>query len=168
MLFVLTRSKIQDENTKKMKKLLLLSMVTFFATNTVSAKAKIPFGKMDVIEIVADLPDTEEYAVKEGSKEYLDLARIHQEYNIAWIFPAWITEEPKLVLAQKDSDEYYELPNEQLDQVIKDNQLNKESLVKLGFYRRYGGKLILLLIIGLIIYGIFAKSNPKKVKQTNI
>lgn len=150
------------------KKILLLAVVTFFAVNGVSAKAKIPFGKMDVIEIVADLPDTEMYAVKEGSKEYLDLARIHQEYNIAWIFPAWITQEPKLVLAKKESDEYYELTNEQLDQLIKDNQLNQESLIQLGFYKRYGAKLILLLIIGLIIYGIFSKSKPKNVKQTNI
>lgn len=150
------------------KKILLLSAVSIFTTNSVSAKAKIPFGKVDVIEIVADLPDTEKYLAEEGSKEYLDLARIHQEFNIAWIFPAWITQEPKLVLTKKESNEYFDLSNEQLDQLISDNKLNKESLVKLGFYARYGGKLILLLIIGLIIYGIFSKAKPKKVKPTNI
>lgn len=151
------------------KKILLLSAVSIFTANSASAKAKIPFGKMDVIEIVADLPDTEKYAVEEGSKEYLDLARIHQEYNIAWIFPAWITQEPKLVLAQKESDKYYELTDEQLDQLINENKLDKEEgLLKLGFYARYGGKLILLLIIGLIIYGIFSKAKPKNVKPTNI
>lgn len=150
------------------KKILFLSAVSIFTTNSVSAKAKIPFGKVDVIEFVADLPDTEKYAVKEGSKEYLDLARIHQEYTIAWIIPAWITQEPKLVLAKKESAEYYELTNEQLEQIISENKLNKENLVQLGFYARYGGKLILLVIIGLIIYGIFSKSKPKNVKPTNI
>jgi hypothetical protein len=150
------------------KKVFLLSIITIFSVNFVSAKAKIPFGKIDKIEIVVDLPDTKKYVASEGSKEYLDLARIHQEYNIAWIIPAWITQEPKLVLAKKDSDEYFELTNEQLDQIISDNKLNKESLLQLGLYTKYGGKLILLLIIGLILYGIFSKVKPKNVKPTNI
>lgn len=149
------------------RKIILLSIVTFCTVNAVSAKAKIPFGKMDKIEIVADLPNTEIYAVKEGSKEYLDLARLHQEYNIAWL-PAWITQEPKLVLAKKESDQYYEPTKEELDQILSENKLNGEDLVQLGFYTKYGGKLILLLIIGLIIYGIFSKSKAKNVKPTNV
>jgi hypothetical protein len=150
------------------KKVFLLSVVTIFFVNLVSAKAKIPFGKIDKIEIVADLPDTEKYLENENSKEYLDLARMHQEYNIAWMIPAWITQEPKLVLTKKDSDEYFELTSEQLNQIISDNKLNKENLLQLGLYTKYGGKLILLLIIGLILYSIFSKDKPKKVKPTNI
>lgn len=150
------------------KKNLFLSVIAIFITNIVIGKAKISFGKVDKIEIVADLPDTEKYVANDSSKEYLDLARIHQEYNIAWIIPAWITQEPKLVLTKKESDEFYELTNEQLDQIISDNKLNKESLVQLGLYTKYGGKLILLLIIGLIIYGIFSKDKPKNVKPTSI
>ncbi|MGE8431098.1 hypothetical protein [Chryseobacterium joostei] len=150
------------------KQILLLSFVSMFTINFVSAKAKIPFGKIDKIEIIADLPDTEKYAVSKDSKEYLDLARMHQEYNIAWIIPAWITQEPKLVLAKKDSDEYFELTNEQLDQIVSENKLNKENFLKLGLYTQYGGKLIILLIIGLIVYGIFSKDKPKKINPTNI
>lgn len=137
-------------------------------TILVSAKPKIPFGKIDKIEIVADLPDTEKYAVSEGSKEYLDLARMHQEYNIAWVIPAWITQEPKLVLAKKDSDEYFELTPEQLAPIVRENKLNKENLLQLGMYTQYGGKLIILLIIGLILYGIFSKDKPEKINPTNI
>lgn len=148
--------------------MLLLTFVLMFTTSFVSAKAKIPFGRIDKIEIVADLPDTEKYAVSKGSKEYLDLARMHQEYNIAWIIPAWITQEPKLVLAKKESDEYFELTNEQLDQVVSENKLNKENLLQLGLYTKYGGKFIGLLIIGLILYGIFSKDKPKKINTTHI
>lgn len=139
-----------------------------FTTNVVSAKLKILFGRINKIEIVADLPDTEKYAVSIGSKEYLDLARVHQEYNIAWIIPVWVTQEPKLVLAKKESDEYLELTNEQLDQVVSENKLNKESLLQPGFYTKYGGKLLVLLIIGLILYGFFSKANPKKINPTYI
>jgi len=150
------------------KKILLLSFVSMFTTNVVSAKLKILFGRINKIEIVADLPDTEKYAVSIGSKEYLDLARVHQEYNIAWIIPVWVTQEPKLVLAKKESDEYLELTNEQLDQVVSENKLNKESLLQPGFYTKYGGKLLVLLIIGLILYGFFSKANPKKINPTYI
>ncbi|WP_152969722.1 hypothetical protein [Pedobacter sp. Hv1] len=150
------------------KKNLLLSFVSMLAANAVSAKPKIPFGKIDKIEIVADLPNTEKYAVSIGSKEYLDLARMHQEYNIAWVIPVWITQDPKLVLAKKESDEYFELTNAQLDQIVNENKLNKESLLQLGLYTKYGGKLIVLLIIGLILYGIFSKDNTKKVNPINI
>ncbi|MGE8556513.1 MAG: hypothetical protein ACN6OB_21540 [Chryseobacterium jejuense] len=150
------------------QKILLLSFLFMFTTNLVSAKAKIPFGKIDKIEIIADLPNTEEYAVSKDSKEYLDLARMHQEYNIAWVIPVWITKEPQLVLAKKESDEYFELTNEQLDQIINENKLNKESLLQLGLYTQYGGKFIIILIIGLILYGIFSKDKPKKVNPTTI
>ena len=150
------------------KKTLLLSFISMSTVNAASAKAKIPFGKIDKIEIVADLPDTEKYAVSKGSNEYQDLARMHQEYNIAWIIPVWITQEPKLVLTKKGTDEYYELTQDQLDQIVSENKLNKESLLQLGLYTKYGGKLIVLLIIGLIVYGIFSKASPKKVNPTNI
>jgi hypothetical protein len=143
-------------------------VVAVFTTNIVSAKLKIPFGKVDKIEVVADLPDTEIFETKKGSKEYLDLARLHQEFNIAWIIPVWITQEPKLVLANKEGDEYFELTEAQLDQVISEHELNKGSLLQLGLYTRYGGKLVLILIIGLIIYSIFSKDEPKEVKPTNI
>lgn len=140
--------------TNMTKKAFLITMFTFCASIMVSAKVRIPFGKVDKIEIVADLPNTDKYAVSEGSKEYLDLATLHQEYNIAWIIPAWVTKEPKLVLSKKDSDEYYELTDQELAEIIKENKLDKESLLQLGLYTRYGGKVILLLVIGLIIYGI--------------
>ena len=161
-------TKIKTRKMTKKNLFFFLLVVTMFTPNIVSAKAKIPFGKIDKIEIVVDLPNTEKYIANEGSKEYLDLARMHQEYNIAWIIPAWITQEPKLVLTKKDSDEYFELTSEELNQIIIDNKLNKENLLQLGLYTKYGGKLILLLIIGLILYGIFSKDKPKNVKPTNI
>jgi hypothetical protein len=156
--------------TNRTKKVFLITIITLTTPFLVSAKVRIPFGKIDKIEIVANLPDNEKYTISEGSKEYLDLATIHQEYNIAWVIPAWITAEPKLVLAKKDSDQYYELTDEELLQIIKENKLNKEDLLQLGLYTRYGGKIILLLLIGLIIYGIYPgkeEEETEDVQPTN-
>jgi hypothetical protein len=132
----------------------LFAVITLFISVTASAKLKIPFGKVDKIQIVAELPDNEKYIGNKGPNDFLELATLHQEYNIAWIIPAWITEEPKLVLAKKDSDEYYELTEAELNEILQENRLDEKSLLNLGLYTRYGGKIILLLIISLIIYGI--------------
>jgi hypothetical protein len=132
----------------------LFAVITLFISVTASAKLKIPFGKVDKIQIVAELPDNEKYIGNKGPNDFLELATLHQEYNIAWIIPAWITEEPKLVLAKKDSDEYYELTEAELNEILQENRLDEKSLLNLGLYTRYGGKIILLLIIGLIMYGI--------------
>lgn len=147
------------------QKSLLIAILTLTTSIVASAKVRIPFGKIDKIEIVADLPNDERYIASEGSKEYLDLATLHQEYNIAWIIPAWITVEPKLVLAKKDSDEYYEVTDVELAQIIKENKLDKEDLLQLGFYTRYGGKAILIIIIGLIIYGIIPGKDDEETEQ---
>ncbi|MGE6355555.1 hypothetical protein ACQKCJ_16930 [Flavobacterium sp. NPDC079362] len=72
------------------KKFFFTVITAFCFCNLATAKAKIPFGKIDKIEVVSDLPDTEEYLSKEESNVHLDLGRLHQEFNIAWI-PVWIT-----------------------------------------------------------------------------
>jgi len=153
------------------QKALFITMIALTISSMVSAKVRIPFGKIDKIEMVADLPNDERYAATPGSKEYLDLATLHQEYNIAWIIPAWITREPKFVLAKKDSDEYYEATDAEIALIIKENKLDKENLLQLGLYTRYGGKAILIIIIGLIIYGIYPSRDDEEteeVQPTNI
>lgn len=150
-----------------LKKLFLTAIITFCSYNLASARARIPIGKVNKIEIVSDLPNTEEYLSKEESNVHLELARLHQEYSIAWV-PVWITQEPKLVLAKPDSDRYYELSDEQLQKIISTNKLNKEQLLQLGFYTRYGGKIILFLVACLILYGIFGKDKKKDVKPINL
>jgi hypothetical protein len=149
------------------KKLFLTTIITFCSYNLTLAKARIPIGNIDKLEIVSDLPNTDEYLSKEESNTHLDLARLHQQYSIAWI-PVWITQEPKLVLAKADSDRYYELSNKELEKIISTNKLDKDQLLKLGFYTQYGGKIILFLLVCLILYGLFGKDKKKDVKPINL
>ncbi len=134
------------------------------------AKAKIPLGNREVLTLVADLPDTEEYLLEEGSKlvkreaQYLDIATIHEEFNIAWILPLWINKEPRLVGYNKVKDLYYDIPDEEMNKFLADNKLERKNLEKVGFYTRYGGKLVALLIIAFIIWGMI----PSKKKEEEI
>lgn len=139
--------------------LLLLSS----SASVAHARLKIPFGEREVIEKVADLPDTEAYAAGRGGKRFIDLGRLHHEYNVAWIMPLKVTQAPKLVgIAAGEANTYYDFSEAQLNEIIKANNLDKEKLLRLGFYTRYGGKIVAGILILLIIYG-FIPSRKKVV-----
>lgn len=142
---------------KKPVNILSFVALFFFATNQAHAKLKVPIGSVQQIEIAADLPDTDEYRENEGSASFLEIARIHEEYIVAWL-PVWVTQEPKLVLAVKDSETYYELPEAEMDKIIADNKLNKDDLLSIGFFSRFGGKAIVLALVGLVVWGIFSRN----------
>lgn len=49
-------------------------------------------GDREVLNKVADLPDTGAYKTEAGN--YIDLATYHQEFNIAYILPLYIKKNP--------------------------------------------------------------------------
>ncbi|MCF3110683.1 hypothetical protein LL912_18010 [Niabella sp. CC-SYL272] len=143
-------------------------LAVFFVLNTHHAQArlKIPFGNREVLQTAADLPDTDAYLLPDN-KHYLDLGVLHEEYNIAYILPLWITKEPRLVGYDKQRATFYELTGEQLREILTENKLEEQKLLRLGFYTRYGGKLVALVILSLIIYG-FLPSKPKDVTPQRV
>jgi hypothetical protein len=144
---------------------IFVALLIAFSSTAVFAKARIPFGEREVLNKVYDLPDTDEFKLKNGN--FLDLATLHKEYNIAYLLPLYIMEEPKLVGFDKQTDSYYDLPQNQLDEIIASQKLNREELNKLPFYTRYGGKIVAIVIIGLLIWGVIP-SKKEKVEPTNI
>jgi hypothetical protein len=144
-------------------------LLTFIlSTYQLSAKARIPVGKIQVINTVHDLPNTEAFSENNSTTNFLDLATFHEEFNIAWVLPLWITIDPKLVLYSKTTDTYYELTDEELNTIIKDNNLNKEELLNIGFYKKYGGKLVGVLLILFMLWGLFGRDKKDDVKPKNV
>lgn len=147
---------------------LVLSFAALALSQKAEARLKIPFGEKDVIEKVAELPDTQEYALDESGKKHIDLGRMHTEYNIAWIMPLYIVKEPKLVgVVPGEKDTYYELSDEEINNIVAANNLKKEELLQIGFYTKYGGKVVAGLLILLILWGLFSK-NKKDVKPETV
>ena len=144
-----------------MKTLLLLLPFLFIFQNEASARARIPFGKGEKLDLVKDLPDTEDYMLEDGS--YIDLAQFYEVFTVAWV-PIWTTKEPVLVGYNKTSDEYYDLTNEELEGILTENELKKDDLLGLSLWTKFGGKAILLIIIGLIIYSYVGKDEDEKAK----
>lgn len=134
---------------------------------TAHARLKIPFGEREVIEKVADLPDKEEYAADRTGKRFIDLGRLHHEYNIAWIMPLNVTQAPKLVgMVEGEANTYYDLSDEQVNEIVKANNLDKEKLLSLGFYTRFGGKVVAGLLVLLIIYGFIPSRKKTATPET--
>lgn len=144
------------------KKISFIVLLVIGFTNA-SARAKIPFGKKEVITVVSELPDNEMYESSKGSKEYLDLATLHEEFNIAWFLPLWITKEPKLVLYNEKSDLYYDTTDEEMNEILAENKIKKEDVLKVPFYNKYGGKVVALIIIGLIAWSYLGKKDEDEV-----
>ena len=141
-----------------------ITLLIAFSSTSVFAKAKIPFGEREVLNKVYDLPNTDEFK-EEGN--FIDLATLHKEFNIAYFLPLYITEEPKLVGFDEQTDTYYDIPQNQVDAILASQKQNKEELNKLPIYTRYGGKIVAILIIGLLIWGAIP-SKKEKVEPTNI
>lgn len=136
-------------------------LITLSSTSAI-ARLKIPLGEREVLNKVYDLPDTEEYKLKDGT--HLDLATFHKEFNIAYILPLYIMQEPKLVGYNKQTETYYDIPESEIDAILADQKVNKADINKLPFYTRYGGKIVALLIIGFIIWGAIPSKKDKEDK----
>lgn len=130
---------------------IFIALLILVSSTSLFAKAKIPFGEREVLKKVLDLPDTEEFKLKDGS--FFDLATLHKEFNIAYLLPLYVIEEPKLVGFDAQTDTYYDIPQNEIDAILAAQKQNKEELNKLPFYTKYGGKIVAVLIIGFLIWG---------------
>lgn len=148
-----------------MTRTILITLLIAFSSTSVFAKIKIPLGKREVLNKVHDLPDTDEFKMKDGS--FIDIGTIHEEFNIAYLLPLYVTQEPRLIGYNKETDAYYDIPDEEMDALLASQKLKKEDLIKLPFYTRYGGKVVAALIVAFLIWGAIP-SKKEEVEPTNI
>lgn len=140
-----------------MKRLLALGCM-LFACHYLLARPSIKIGKSYKLSQVADLPDTDDFKDR-FEASFLDLATLHEEFGIHKVLPLWITKEPFLVLAVDGLDEYVVLTEDEIDALLAAHRLDKEKMLQLPFYNRYGGKLVFLLFV---VLGVFAFVHEKK------
>lgn len=135
-----------------MKKIIIVSILFLLAIPVANARIKIPIGNQSKQEVVYNFPDTEDYLLDSGN--YANLGRYYEVFTIVGI-PIWVTQEPQLTIV--DKDKHYELKPEYEENILKENNLDKDKLLSLGFFTRFGGKLILLVIAIIIIFGIVSR-----------
>lgn len=148
-----------------LKHLTFIALLTALSSTSVFAKGKIPLGEREVLKKVHDLPDTDEFKLKDGN--YIDLATLHKEFNIAYFLPLYIIEDPKLVGFDEKTETFYDIPQNEMAAILASQNLHKDELNKLPFYTKYGGKMVAILIIGLLVWGVIP-SKKGKVEPKNI
>lgn len=140
-------------------KVVLMAAVLMLLLPTVAfSRAKIPVGERDVINVVYKTPTQDSIEI---DGKHLDIGCYHREYNIGYILPLYVIKEPVLVYYDKTSKVYYEprTPEEKaiLQSYIKKKKLNEADLLNLGFYTRYGGKLVGLVLLAIILFGAWGE-----------
>ncbi|WP_316809503.1 hypothetical protein [Pedobacter agri] len=146
------------------KQIVLVLLIVLATSSLALAKGRIPIGERSVLNTVHDLPNINDFKLDSGN--YLDLATLHKEFNIAYILPLYITQEPKLVIYDEETDRYFDLPESELKVLLRSQKLNQKDLIGLPFYTRYGAKLIVILFLAFIIWGILPYQKPKVIPKT--
>lgn len=141
-------------------KLIFLTLAMLVVTSNITfAKARIPIGEREVVKKVYDLPDTDAFKLSNG--HHFDLATRHREFNVAYILPLYITQNPKLVGYDEIDESAFTISDQELQTILRLQKQSESQLNQLPFYTQYGGKLVAISIIALLIWG----SIPSKRKN---
>ena len=153
------------KNTQFFGYALVLTLLFLLMPSKCEARAKIPIGTREIVDLVYRTPEKDSI-YQDGVK--LDIARYYKLFHIAYILPLYVDQEPKLVFYNKGSDMIYEpTTTEQekfLDKYLKEKGLNKEKLTKIGWYKRWGGKAVFILVLAFVL-GIPFIKNEDEIKE---
>ncbi|MCK0206096.1 hypothetical protein [Ornithobacterium rhinotracheale] len=124
----------------------LLLLVAGTAINQAHA-ARIKVGNVEKIKKVADLPNTDEYQGDYG--DHIDIGAKYTVFTVMGL-PVWPTESPQLVGLSTSKDLYYDIPQETMQEVLKENNLpsHDELLSKVSFWDKYLG---MVVIVGIVV-----------------
>lgn len=141
----------------------VLAFITLFCVAGIekaeAIRIPIPAGSYPKLSKVKDLPQEEEYLTTED--KHFDLGVKYTVYQIFWI-PVWTEASPELI-GYIDKDYYVNFDDETIEAIAELNEIeNIQQYAKMPFWDAWGGKIIVLGIVGLILYGYFGKSDENE------
>ncbi len=145
-------------------KILIIAIVTFFTTSSLSAKLRIPVCfPCETMETTLDLTQDDELSKMVGSE--VNLSYLNDEYGILWT-SAW-NSNGRYVLSNSSNSMYWEI-DDQVANILKEkhNFDVKTAENPLSFWKKIGGKLVFILVIGLSIWGIIRSKKEKDEEAT--
>lgn len=150
------------KNTQFFGYALVLTLLFLLMPSKCEARAKIPIGTREIVDVVYRTPEKDSIYQDDVK---LDIARYYKLFDIAYILPLYVVNEPKLVFYDAENDMIYEpttTEQEQfLDEYLKEKGLNKEKLTKIGWYKRWGGKAVFILVLAFVLGIPFIKTKDE-------
>ena len=114
------------ENTQFLGYALVLTLLFLLMPNKSEARAKIPVGTREIVDVVYRTPEKDSIYQDDVK---LDIARYYKLFDIAYILPLYVVNEPKLVFYNAESDMIYKPTTTEKKSSWK-NILKKKVLTK--------------------------------------
>lgn len=132
-------------------KIIITAIISLLTMSALSAKAKIPLCfPCENIQPIQELPTDSEIQKMVGQK--VNLSYIHNEYGAVWI-PVWNTD-GRYVLSDISNTTYLEIDGELATILKEKHNFNiEEAKDPLTFWQKIGGKIVLVLVVLLAIWG---------------
>jgi len=107
---------------------------------------------------IADLPDTPQYKFND---HFVDIGVKYTEFQIFFL-PIWQSDMEYIGIIPYNSDQYYEFSNDEIMELASSAHISIPpiSQVSLDFWTAWGGKLVLVLILLLLVmYSVISSKN---------
>ncbi len=144
-----------------MKRLFLLSvvlLVSFFAsTKAEAARIPIYYSNGEELKVIHELPED---AVDSDGMHYN--VGIHYESFALFGMPVWNYGDYKYVLVNDAENKYIELSDEEFQQMKETYSLDLDEKPSLPLMTQIGLKPVVVIILGLMIYGMFVKDDEEQ------
>ena len=149
------------------------SFFFLFCINTAQSRGILFFGWGSEIYTIKELPEDYLIQTKEYGEIHANLGVAYKEFSLFWI-PIWNWDVNEYILLPdnfKSLDKgKYVFYNIDAGELRRIQQLvgDLPETPKLSFWRSFGGKLVFLPFILLILYGLFAPStNSEETEENN-
>ena len=130
---------------------ILLSLSLLFPTS-VLAKGGFVFWSYggEKFQKVADLPDTWEFKIND---DYVDIGVIYKSIDVFFL-PLWNYDRRYVAVIPNSLDSYYDLSPNEINELAVSANIDLPAIadVELTFWEEWGGKLVLLLLIAMIVF----------------
>jgi len=142
-----------------MKLIITLFLAAGIFTNIQAKGIPIPVCfPCEELTTVKELPVSEDLVGEFNEK--LNLGYLYEEYGIVWI-PVWNTE-GTYVLVNEDEDTYYEVDEAFLAELSEIDGVEIPTGNPLSIWSKVGGKVIVALLLGLIVWGQFGDDDEEE------
>ena len=141
---------------KKNLAFLFLISIFFFASQKANAGIPIIWSTGECLSTVEKLPS--DYTIE---NRHVNLAIIHDQFSLFWI-PMWNYGDMKYVMSTDDEKTYYALEDGELEIIEAEYNVKVSESPSLSIWKKTGGKPLILLLIGWIIWSYIPKKKEEE------